>query len=99
MKRINLINARVIFFVAIFFSTLNSFAQAIKPLSGIANWHIITSGSNHKTYKLYVSLPKTYSDADSLRYPVLYVLDGKYSFTSFYSIRGVLDLDKEIKDI
>ena len=61
--------------------------------------HIIKSGFNDKTYQLCVSLPKKYSAQDSLRYPVLYVLDGKFSFSSMSSIRDLLDLGKEIKDI
>ena len=59
----------------------------------------IKSGFNNKTYQVNLSLPKTYSEQDSLRYPVLYVLDGKFSFNSFCSIRAVYDLGKEIKDI
>ncbi|MBC7885410.1 MAG: alpha/beta hydrolase [Saprospiraceae bacterium] len=61
--------------------------------------HIIKSSFNSKLYQLYVSLPKDYSIGDTIHYPVLYVLDGKYSFTSFHSIREVLDLGKEIKDV
>lgn len=52
-----------------------------------------------KFYQLHVSLPKNYSSVDTIHYPVLYVLDGKFSFTSFHSIREVLDLGKEIKDV
>ena len=61
--------------------------------------HNLKSAYNNKTYQLYVSLPKNYSAKDSLRYPVLYVLDGKYSFGLMSSIRDVMDLGKEIKDI
>ena len=60
--------------------------------------HIITSSFNSKKYQLDVLLPKNYQRTDTFRYPVLYVLDGKYSFTSFYSIASLLDLGKEISD-
>jgi predicted alpha/beta superfamily hydrolase len=60
---------------------------------------IIQSGFNHKNYQLNVSLPKNYSTKDSLRYPVLYVLDGKYSYKSFSSIREMLDLANEIENV
>lgn len=61
--------------------------------------HSVKSGFNNKTYQLIVSLPKKYSERDTLHYPVLYVLDGKYSFNSMSSIRAMMDLGKEIKDI
>src|SRR5258705_6619138 len=64
-----------------------------------AKEHIIKSSFNKKIYRLDVLLPKNYKTSDTLHYPVLYILDGKYSFSSFYSIREVLDLGKEISDI
>lgn len=64
-----------------------------------AKEYIIKSSFNAKTYRLNVLLPKNYKTSDTLHYPVLYVLDGKFSFTSFYSIREVLDLGKEISDV
>ncbi len=100
MKRIILVISQIIFCVAFFFNTPGSYAQGKNPnTTGTANGHIIKSNFNNKTYKLYVSLPKTYSNRDTSHYPVLYVLDGKFSYTSFHSIREVLDLGKEIKDI
>lgn len=77
-----------------FLGTTHAHAQ-IKSL----HEHIITSSFNHKAYQLNVSLPKSYSRLDTLHYPVLYVLDGKFSYQSFNSIRDVLDLAKEIKDV
>lgn len=100
MKRINLMISGVIFCAVIFLSTPKSFGQIKSPnVLETTKGHIIKSGFNSKSYQLYVSLPKKYSTADTLHYPVLYVLDGKFSFTSFYSIREVLDLGKEIKDV
>lgn len=88
MQKINLI----ILSILSFFTTN---AQSIEK----ATSYCIKSNFNDKTYELNVSLPQKYSVQDSLRYPVLYVLDGKYSFQSMNSIREGLDLGKEIKDI
>ncbi|MFN8357907.1 MAG: alpha/beta hydrolase-fold protein [Spirosomataceae bacterium] len=94
MKNVNSIISKVVFCVAVFCSVAHSYAQSKNP-----NEHIVTSNFNGKSYKLNVSLPKSYSEFDTLRYPVLYVLDGKFSYQSFNSIREVLDLAKEIKDV
>lgn len=92
MKLINSIILSIIYCAIIFIGTTNSYAQ-------IKNEHIIKSSFNNKSYQVIVSLPKSYSKLDTLRYPVLYVLDGKFSYQSFNSIREVLDLGKEIKDV
>lgn len=90
MKKINLI---IIFISILRFFTTN--AQSFEK----SHSHRIKSNFNDKTYELNVSLPKKYTEQDSLRYPVLYVLDGKYSFSSMSSIRAGLDLGKEIKEL
>lgn len=94
MKRINSIISSIILCASIFLSTAYSYAQK-KSI----NEQIIKSSFNNKSYQLNVSLPKTYSKLDTLHYPVLYVLDGKFSYQLFNSIREVLDLGKEIKDV
>jgi predicted alpha/beta superfamily hydrolase len=100
MKRINLIISGIIFCASIFLSMSDSFAQGGSPnVLGAEKEYVIKSSFNHKTYQLYISLPKTYLNSDTVHYPVLYVLDGKFSFPSFHSIREVLDLGREIKDI
>ena len=100
MKRINLSTLRLIFYVIAFFSTASSFGQdKSNNLMTTTKEHIIKSSFNNKLYQLYVSLPRNYIRVDTIHYPVLYVLDGKFSFTSFHSIREVLDLGKEIKDV
>lgn len=100
MKRTNLIISSVIFNIVILLNSFHSFAQGTSPdAMGTTKGYRIKSSYNNKTYQLYVSLPKNYIPGDTLRYPVLYVLDGKFSFDSFHSIRQVLDLGKEIKDI
>lgn len=88
MKKIHLI-------IIILLSILKTNAQSLEK----APLHHLKSHFNTKTYELKVSLPQKYSTQDSLRYPVLYVLDGKYAFNSMSSIREGLDLGKEIKEI
>jgi predicted alpha/beta superfamily hydrolase len=100
MKKINLIVLNIIFF-----ATLNLYSDKSKGQSlnltkiHATKIHSIKSGFNNKTYQVNVSLPKTYSEQDTLHYPVLYILDGRFSFNSMSSIREGLDLGKEIKDI
>jgi len=100
MKQINFIVTNIVLLVVLSLSSEQSKGQSLQPAeSQFTKGHSIKSGFNGKTYQLWVSLPKKYSAQDSLRYPVLYVLDGKFSFTSMSSIRDVLDLGKEVKDI
>jgi predicted alpha/beta superfamily hydrolase len=100
MRQINLIVANMIFFAILSLCSEKSEGQSINPAAIQAvKRHNIKSVFNKKTYQLCVSLPKKYSEQDTLHYPVLYVLDGKFSFNSMTSIREVLDLGKEIKDI
>lgn len=52
-----------------------------------------------RNYQLYISFPKNYSTKDSIKYPVLYVLDGKYRFPVFKSARESMDFDNELEDV
>jgi predicted alpha/beta superfamily hydrolase len=61
--------------------------------------HLINSQYTGKSYELMVLLPQNYSPADTIQYPVLYVLDGKYSFPLFQSISNLMELSKEIRDL
>jgi predicted alpha/beta superfamily hydrolase len=100
MKQINLIVRNIIVFAILSFCSENARGQSLSPTENQRTTrHSIKSGFNGKTYDVWVSLPKKYSGQDSLHYPVLYVLDGKYSFNVMTSIREGLDLGKEIKDI
>lgn len=100
MKPANFIFTSAIFFAILSLEKEVAHGQDSNPNAiQAAKRHIIKSGFNDKSYQLYVSLPKKYSEQDTLHYPVLYVLDGKFSFNSMSSIREVLDLGKEIKDI
>jgi len=100
MKQVNLIVTNIFFFVVLSFCSAKSMGQTVDPNgSQLTKTHFIRSGYNDKMYQINVSLPKKYSEQDSVHYPVLYVLDGKYSFNSMSSIREVLDLGKEVKNI
>ncbi len=100
MKQINLIVINIIFLAGVSLCSEKSMGQnLIQTANQVAKRHIIKSVFNDKTYELYVSLPKKYSEQDTLHYPVLFVLDGKFAFKSMSSIREGLDLGKEIKDI
>ena len=96
MKHFRLLLATALFIFGFSSSHAQTTAQ---DASAIPTTMIIQSGFNHKNYQLNVSLPKNYSTKDSLRYPVLYVLDGKYSYKSFSSIREMLDLANEIENV
>jgi predicted alpha/beta superfamily hydrolase len=100
MKQINLIISTIAFFAIGSLCSEKLNGQSVSPtMIRETKTHALRSGFNGKTYQLHVSLPKNYSLHDSLRYPVLYVLDGRFSFSSMSSIRDVLDLGKEIRDI
>src|SRR4030095_10685493 len=101
MKKI-IINSILLFAVLLLLNSIQTFGQeAIVPQVTDSKSFIINSSINKKEYMLNVMLPKGYSASDGMRYPVLYILDGKYSTTSFYSIKETFALakDKEIKDI
>ncbi len=80
--------------------SIASFGQEIvTPQVTESTAYVIQSGINKKKYVVTVLLPKSYSVSDSIKYPALYVLDGKYSTTSFYGIKENFALGKEVKDI
>ncbi len=92
--------AGINFFIALILCTTNAGAQNKKSVTiSTGNEHIVKSEFNQKPYHLYVSLPKNYSTKDTIHYPVLYVLDGKFSYGSFKSTREMLDLAREIKNV
>jgi predicted alpha/beta superfamily hydrolase len=60
--------------------------------------HVISSIYTKKEYQLRVLLPHGYSAADELKYPVLYVLDGKFAYGTFTAIIENFALGKELKE-
>lgn len=59
----------------------------------------LKSKLNKNSYQLFVSLPKYYSKTDSTKYPVLYLLDGNYTFPIAHSTRQLLDFAGSLEDV
>jgi predicted alpha/beta superfamily hydrolase len=75
-------------------------AQKVKvPAINQQEKHLLNSTSNGKTYPLFVSLPKHYDASDSIRYPILLLLDGSFSFPIAHATRTLLDMFGEIEDV
>jgi predicted alpha/beta superfamily hydrolase len=73
------------------FSTI-VFGQKLEPKERILKPdHIITSKLMAKDYQLYISFPEGYSTKNTISYPVLYVLDGRYAFNLILGTKGILD--------
>lgn len=99
MKKI-IINSALLLVILLFLNSIHSFGQEMITLQvPDLKSYVIKSSISEKEYIVKVLRPKNYSASDSIKYPVLYVLDGKYSTTSFYSIKENFALGKEVKDI
>jgi predicted alpha/beta superfamily hydrolase len=61
--------------------------------------HRIVSTYNKKEYQLKILLPEKYSASDTVRYPLLYVLDGDYSTNMFQSTLHLFSLVPELKEV
>jgi predicted alpha/beta superfamily hydrolase len=61
--------------------------------------YVLESQINETTYKLEVSLPLHYSADDTLRYPVLFILDGNIGFPIAHSVRSPMDLIRSLEDV
>jgi hypothetical protein len=59
----------------------------------------LSSQSTGQEYTLFVSIPKTYKAYDSMRYPVLYVLDGNFMFPVMSQMQQLLQETREVKDL
>ena len=57
--------------------------------------HTIYSKIIGRDYQLYISFPKNYSTKDTITYPVLYSLDGMYTFPVIKGIRPFFERDTE----
>lgn len=81
-------------------SSSSLFGQKIEPKNRITEPdHIIGSEIMGRDYQLYISFPSGYSTRDTINYPVLYVLDGAFSFPIFSASQGAMDFESEIEDI
>jgi predicted alpha/beta superfamily hydrolase len=61
--------------------------------------HTITSKIMDKEYQLYISFPKSYSTKDTISYPVLYVLDGRYSYPFFKGVQNLMSPSEELEEV
>lgn len=86
--------------VILFMSSTTIFGQKLEPKKRVIEQDTtITSKIMGKDYQLYISFPKGYSTKDTIKYPVLYVLDGQYTFPIFKSSREVMDLGNELEKV
>jgi len=60
---------------------------------------ILESKINGTTYHLYISLPQHYSSKDTTRYPVLYMLDGGWTFPIAHAARIAVDAVGGVENI
>jgi uncharacterized protein len=81
-------------FACLYVSTVIVSAQANSWAS-----HKLVSDYNKKEYQVKVLLPAKYAASDSLRYPVLYVLDGDYATGMFQSTLHLFSLMPELKEV
>ena len=102
MKNLIIINSRILS-LALLQSLIFSgclFGQKLEPKKrSLEPDHVLNSNITGKEYQLYISFPVSYSTNDSQSYPVLYVLDGAYSFPTFNQINRRLSAMGMIQDV
>ena len=86
--------------ILLFISSTSLFGQKLEPKKRILEPDTtITSKIMGKDYQLYISFPSGYSNKDTTKYPVLYVLDGSISFPLFKTSREAMDLGNELEKV
>jgi predicted alpha/beta superfamily hydrolase len=76
------------------------YSQKLPPKKRIlAPDHVIASKLMAKDYQLYLSFPASYSTKNAMTFPVLYVLDGRYSFNLILGTKYVLDPQKSLEEV
>jgi predicted alpha/beta superfamily hydrolase len=96
MKK-NIASIAIVFFLLL---SGEAIGQNLAPVDMLTvKGHYIHSANNGKTYQLFVILPDKYSPKDTTHYPVLYVLDGYYSFPLVYATRRALGLGGQIENV
>jgi predicted alpha/beta superfamily hydrolase len=90
-----------VFLVTIFliFSASLSSQKLVPKERILAPDHTITSTITGKDYQLYISFPESYASNETSTFPVLYVLDGRYSFHSILGTQDVLALTKSLEEV
>jgi predicted alpha/beta superfamily hydrolase len=92
LKSLKLVITTILLFIC---STI-AFGQKLAPKERILTPdHTIFSKIRGRDYQLYLSFPKNYSTKDTITYPVLYSLDGMYTFPVIKGIRPFFERDTE----
>ncbi len=98
----HIIFVKRVFFFSIIYSLFSAavFAQKSKnvvlPDATVCDFHSTVNGQH---YKLFVSLPNSYSAKDTTRYPVLYLLDGNLFFTLLQSMQRFYLSGEEVPEM
>jgi len=86
--------------ISLFIPRITFFGQKSEPTEiAIEPDTTIVSKIMSKNYELYLSFPKGYSSKDTIKYPVLYVLDGSNSIALIKSIFESTDVTTELEDV
>lgn len=86
--------------VLLFVSSSSSFGQNFQPKKKILEPDTtILSKTMGKDYQLYLSFPSGYSTKDTVKYPVLYLLDGRQFFPIIKSAREAMDFGGELEQV
>src|SRR5688572_25458099 len=86
-------------FAFIFFAMKSMGQTSPIPIINQKQEYQLKSKINKNSYQLFVSLPKYYSKTDATKYPVLYLLDGNYTFPIVHSTRQLLDFASTLEDV
>ena len=86
-------------FIFLIFSASLSSQKLVPKERILAPDHTITSTITGKDYQLYISFPESYASNETSTFPVLYVLDGRYSFHSILGTQDVLALTKSLEEV
>jgi predicted alpha/beta superfamily hydrolase len=90
--------AIILFVFMVFTYQSTGQTNSVPRINQKQDYHL-KSKINHNNYQLFVSLPENYSKTDTTRYPVLYLLDGNYTFPIAHSTRQLLDLSGSLEDV
>ena len=76
------------------------FGQKLEPKKRLPEPETtLTSKIMEKDYQLYISFPRGYSTKDTVKYPVLFLLDGRVFFPIIKSAREVMDFGGELEQV
>ncbi|MFO7445986.1 MAG: alpha/beta hydrolase-fold protein [Ignavibacteriaceae bacterium] len=91
-------NSLIFSIIIILLAVINSYSQPQQFIIKGTEVREIKSGIDGREYKLFVSLPSSYSTDMQKKYPVVYFCDGFYDFALFTSIHGSGVWDKTISE-